>query len=170
VLRVIVDGMADQSLRVLFLCTGNSARSQMAEALLRHLSKGRVAAFSAGSAPNAEVHPAAKSTLERIFGIDTTLLRPKSMHQFLGERFDYVITVCDRAAEVCPIFPGDPQRIHWSFDDPAAVTDADARERAFEHVANGLASRLRTWMSRPDVRGRLIARQRDEAIRTRRPR
>jgi arsenate reductase len=144
-----------QRLRVLFLCTGNSARSQMAEALLRQLSKNRVEVFSAGSAPQPRVHPLAKETLEYRYGIDTSGLAPKSMDKFLGESFDYVITVCDRAAEVCPVFPGDPERIHWSFEDPAAVEGEAARRRAFASVANGLAARLRVWMSLPAVRDRI---------------
>jgi len=147
----------DHRLRVLFLCTGNSARSQMAEALLRQLSKNRVEVVSAGSAPQPEVHPLAKETLEYRYGIDTSGLVPKSMDRFLGERFDHVITVCDRAAEVCPVFPGDPERIHWSFEDPAAVEGEGARRRAFASVANGLAARLRVWMSLPAVRDRIEA-------------
>ena len=142
-------------LRVLFLCTGNSARSQMAEALLRHLSKDAIEVYSAGSAPQPEVHPLAKETLEYRYGIETAALYPKSMTAFLGERFDYVITVCDRAAEVCPVFPGDPERIHWSFEDPAAVEDELARRRAFARVANGIAGRLRVWMALPAVQRRL---------------
>ena len=142
-------------LRVLFLCTGNSARSQMAEALLRHLSKNSIDVFSAGSEPQPEVHPLAKETLEYRYGIETGALYPKSMNAFLGERFDYVITVCDRAAEVCPVFPGDPERIHWSFEDPAAVEGEAARRRAFAVVASGIAGRLRVWMSLPAVRDRI---------------
>ena len=142
-------------LRVLFLCTGNSARSQMAEALLRQLSKGRIDVFSAGSKPQLQVHPLAKETLEYRYGIDTASLVPKSMDRFLGDRFDYVITVCDRAAESCPAFPGDPERIHWSFEDPAAVQGENARRRAFASVANDLAGRLRVWMSLRTVHTRM---------------
>jgi protein-tyrosine-phosphatase len=142
-------------LRVLFLCTGNSARSQMAEALLRHLSKGRCDVVSAGHAPRPAVHPLAKSTLQEKFGIDTTALRPKSTDTVLGERFDYVITVCDQAAEVCPVFPGPAERMHWSFADPAAVTDPETQRRAFENVADGLVARLNRWMALPEVRRRL---------------
>jgi protein-tyrosine-phosphatase len=146
-----------QKLRVLFLCTGNAARSQMAEALLRHLSKGRVDVFSAGSAPQATIHPAARATLERHYAIDAAGLRTKPMKDFLGQRFDFVITVCDKVAEACPVFPGDPERIHWSFEDPTALDDADAQTRAFEHIATGLAARLRIWMSLPEIRNRLNA-------------
>ena len=147
--------MADSRLRVLFLCTGNAARSQIAEALLRYLSKGRADVFSAGSDPAHEIHPIAKTVLEDKFAIDTSTLFPKSMSDFLGDRFDFVITVCDKAAERCPVFPGDPQRIHWSFDDPTTERTAEAQRRACEHIANGLAGRLRIWMSLPDIRRRL---------------
>jgi protein-tyrosine-phosphatase len=110
--------MAEERLTVLFVCTGNSARSQMAEALLRHLSRNRIDVSSAGSTPQAEIHPMARTILESKFGIDTGDLHPKSLNQFLDRPFDYVITVCDRAAESCPVFPGDPERIHWSFETP----------------------------------------------------
>jgi arsenate reductase len=144
-----------ERLRVLFLCTGNSARSQLAEGLLRKLSRGRADVLSAGNQPEADVHPMAIDILKRRFEIDTADLHPKHLNRFVGERFDYVITVCDRTAETCPTFPGDPERIHWSFEDPAAVPGEDAQRRAFESVANGLAARLRVWMSLPAVRGRL---------------
>ena len=145
----------NQRLRVLFLCTGNSARSQMAEALLRQLSQGRIDAFSAGSRPQPCVHPLAVATLKERFGIDAGDLYPKSLDQFLGERFDYVITVCDRAAESCPVFPGDPERIHWSFEDPAAAHGDEASRRAFQLVANGLAGRFRIWLALPEIRRRM---------------
>ena len=142
-------------LRVLFLCTGNSARSQIAEALFRKLSRGRADAFSAGTQPQPEVHPLALDVLRERFDIDTSSLHPKHLNQFVGEEFDYVITVCDRAAESCPVFPGDPERVHWSFEDPAAVEGDVARRRAFESVANGLAARLRVWMALRAVHTRL---------------
>jgi protein-tyrosine-phosphatase len=142
-------------LRVLFLCTGNSARSQIAEAILRQLSKNQIDVVSAGNVPQPEVHPLAKQVLEKRYGIDTSNLFPKSVDRFIGQHFDYVITVCDRAAETCPVFPGDPERIHWSFEDPAAVQDEDAGRRAFESVATGLAGRLRIWMALPAVRDRM---------------
>jgi protein-tyrosine-phosphatase len=93
--------------------------------------------------------------LTQRYGIDTHDLHPKNLDTFLGESFDYVITVCDRAAETCPVFPGDPERIHWSFDDPAAIEDEDARRRAFETVATELAARIRIWIALPAVRQRL---------------
>src|SRR2546423_426951 len=108
--------MAAQRLRVLFVCTGNAARSQMAEAIFRQLTDGRADVFSAGVAPASSVLPAAKAVLEDKFGVDTTTLAPKSTEAFVRDRFDYVITVCDNAAGRCPIFPGDAERIHWSFE------------------------------------------------------
>jgi protein-tyrosine-phosphatase len=144
-------------LRVLFLCTGDSARSQMAEALFRKLSRGRADVFSAGTSPEPEVHPLALDVLSIRFNVDTADLFPKHLNRFRGHRFDYVITVCDRKAEACPTFPGDPERIHWSFEDPAAVNGEGAQRRAFEVVANGLAARLRIWMALPAVHHRLDA-------------
>jgi ArsR family transcriptional regulator, arsenate/arsenite/antimonite-responsive transcriptional repressor / arsenate reductase (thioredoxin) len=141
-------------LRILFLCTGNSARSQMAEALLRHMTHGRAEVFSAGTEPKSAIHPAAKAVLEEKFGIDTSGLQPKHLSRFEGQAFDYVITVCDRAAESCPVMPGDPERIHWSFPDPAALKP-DEQRKAFEKVAAELAGRMRIWMALPAVRQRL---------------
>jgi arsenate reductase len=146
-----------ERLRVLFLCTGNSARSQIAEGLLRKLSRGRADVFSAGTRPEAEVHPLAGDVLKTRFQVDTDDLYPKHLNRFIGQVFDYVITVCDRTAETCPTFPGDPERIHWSFEDPAAAEDDVARRRAFELVANGLAARMRIWMALPAVHQRLDA-------------
>jgi arsenate reductase len=144
-------------LRVLFLCTGNSARSQIAEGLFRKLSRGRADVFSAGTAPGGEVHPLAVDVLRQRFQVDTDVLFPKHLNRYLGDTFDYVITVCDRTAETCPTFPGDPERIHWSFEDPATAGDEEARRRAFELVANGLAARMRIWMALPAVHQRLDA-------------
>lgn len=129
-------------LRVLFLCTENSARSQMAEALLRHLSHGSVEAYSAGSHPT-RLHPLAKQVLEEQ-GITTHGLRAKSLDEFRGQSFDCIVTVCDRVRESCPTFPGDPECIHWSFADPALVEGtAEERLRAFEQISLQLTTRLR---------------------------
>jgi protein-tyrosine-phosphatase len=130
-------------LRVLFLCTENSARSQMAEALLRHLSYGTVEAFSAGSQPSAELHPLARRCMERL-GIDMSRAVPKHFEVFRGQRFDAIITVCDRVLETCPTFPDDPERIHWSFLDPATVQGSEAEQlHAFEQVSLQLTTRIR---------------------------
>jgi len=127
--------------RVLFLCTHNSARSQMAEGILRHLGGDRVIARSAGSQP-AEVHADAVRVLKAI-GIDISRQRSKHLDAFADQSFDYIITVCDRVREICPLFPNDPERIHWSFPDPAAIEDATARDWAFQRTARQLMMRIR---------------------------
>lgn len=129
---------------VLFLCTHNSARSQLAEALLRHLGGDRVAAFSAGTEVTL-VRPEVLAVLQSN-NIDATALYSKHLDQFLGQDFDYVITVCDNASEACPIFPGDPERIHWSLPDPSAVT-GEQRYRAFVDVFVALEKRLKLFLS-----------------------
>lgn len=131
--------------RVLILCTGNSARSQMAEGLLRALDHGFEVA-SAGTHPT-RVHPLAiRAMRER--GIDINHQRSKSVGEFAGQPFDYVITVCDAAAESCPTFPGPAHRMHWSVSDPAAATGAeDERIATFRRVRDELESRLRDWLA-----------------------
>jgi len=104
--------MSEDRLRVLFICTGNSARSQMAEGVLRHLAGERVEVFSAGSKPSV-VNPMAIRAMAEI-GVDISGHRSKSLMEFIHQPFDFVITVCDSAAETCPAFPGRAQRIHWS--------------------------------------------------------
>ncbi|MET8361056.1 ArsR family transcriptional regulator [Micromonospora sp. NPDC005171] len=123
--------------RVLFLCTGNSSRSQLAEALLRDRTAGTVQAFSAGSRPK-PIHPHAV-TVMAARGIDLAGARPKHLDEFTGQRFDLVITLCDRVKEVCPEFPGHPRPVHWSIPDPAADP---GEPPAFEHVADELAQRI----------------------------
>lgn len=131
--------------RVLILCTGNSARSQMAEGLLRHLAGDRYEVRSAGTHPSI-VRPEAIEAMAEI-GIGISDHRSKSVDEFEGERFDHVITVCDRANENCPVFPGAPNRIAWNFDDPAAVEgDHDARLRAFRRVRDEIVVRLRLFV------------------------
>lgn len=115
--------------RLLFVCTGNSARSQMAEAILNANSEGRFAAASGGSRPAAQVNPFALATLKE-FGIPWSGHPPRGLESLRNERWDYVITVCDRAKESCPIFPGAPALAHWSLPDPAAVEGDDAAKLA----------------------------------------
>ena len=103
--------------RILFLCTGNSCRSQMAEGLLRHLAGDRFEIFSAGIKPRA-VNPIAAEVMSEM-GIDISSQRSKSVNKFLGQQFDYVITVCDNAKQTCPVFPGKYKKIHWNLEDPA---------------------------------------------------
>lgn len=131
---------AAKPVRVLFLCTHNSARSQMAEGLARALGKGRIEAYSAGTEPS-RVHPDAIRAMAE-FNIDISRQRSKSMAEFFGQTFDYVITVCDNAREACPIFPGDPSKIHWSLPDPAAIENPKQRLRAFEQTAAELMTRI----------------------------
>ena len=133
------------TIRVLFLCTHNSARSQMAEALLRHIGGERFEVLSAGTEVT-RVHPLAVAAMADV-GLDISDARSKHLNEYVGDDFDYVITVCDAANESCPIFPGDPQRIHWSFSDPSAVEGSDEdRARAFAKVRDEITHRLRTWV------------------------
>jgi ArsR family transcriptional regulator, arsenate/arsenite/antimonite-responsive transcriptional repressor / arsenate reductase (thioredoxin) len=134
-------GRSHELSRVLFLCTGNSARSQIAEALAEQLSEGDVKAVSAGSHPKA-LHPNAVRVM-RERGVDLAGRRPKHLSEFAGQRFDYVISLCDRVREVCPEFPGDPETIHWSIPDPAREPGSDAETLpAFERTATELATRI----------------------------
>jgi protein-tyrosine-phosphatase/DNA-binding transcriptional ArsR family regulator len=127
--------------RVLFLCTGNSARSQMAEALCEDLSGGAVRAASAGSRPK-PLHPNAVRVM-RERGIDIAGRRSKHLDELAGRRFDYVITLCDRVREVCPEFPAGPELVHWSIPDPAREPGTDAETLpAFERTAAELATRV----------------------------
>ena len=132
-------------IRVLFLCTGNSARSQMAEYLLRALGKDAFEVWSAGTLP-VGVNPLTIEVLAEA-GIDASGARSKSLDEFLGQSFDYVITVCDKAKDQCPVFPGDARRIHWGFEDPAAAEGtAEERLAVFRRIRNEITSRLRTWI------------------------
>ena len=130
--------------RVLILCTGNSARSQMAEGLLRHLAGERFEVASAGVSPT-QVRPEAVAVMREI-GIDISNHRSKSVDEFTDQKFDYVITVCDNANEQCPIFSGNTQRIHWSFDDPAAAEgNENARLAVFRRVRDEILHQLRLF-------------------------
>lgn len=131
--------------RVLFLCTHNSARSQMAEGLFRSMAGEQFEVYSAGT-ERTRVQPLAIEAM-RESGIDITSHWSKTLGELTGEQFDYVITVCDRANESCPIFPGTTERIHWSFDDPTAVTGTEEqRLRAFGTVRDAIQQRLRMFL------------------------
>lgn len=126
--------------RVLILCTGNSARSQMAEGWLRAHAGDRLEVFSAGSAPSGRVHPGAVQAMAEI-GIDISGHSSKHLNQFLGQPFDYVLTVCDNAAEACPVFPGPGRRIHRNFTDPAAALPGE-QMAVFRRVRDEIAAWL----------------------------
>jgi len=135
--------MSDKK-RVLILCTGNSARSQMAEGLLRELGGARFEVESAGTRPTG-VRPEAIEAMREV-GIDISRQRSKSVDEFADAEFDYVITVCDNARENCPVFPGKTGRVHWSFDDPAAVEgEWEERMAVFRRVRDEIAAHLREW-------------------------
>lgn len=129
--------------RVLILCTGNSARSQMAEGLLRELAGDRFEVFSAGTKP-VGVNPHAVSAMSEV-GIDIAAHRSKSVEEFAGQQFDHVITVCDNARAACPIFSGGGARIHHSFDDPAAAP-AEIRQQAFRKTRDEMAAWLKEFI------------------------
>jgi arsenate reductase len=131
-------------IRVLFVCTHNSARSIMAEAVLRREGKGAFETFSAGTEVT-QVNPLTLRALAEA-GIDATGAESKSVQRFLGEKFDYVVTVCDRARESCPVFPGAERTLHWGFDDPSEATGTDEqRLDAFRSVLIGITNRIRTF-------------------------
>lgn len=132
--------------RVLFLCTHNRARSQMAEAIMRHLGGSMVEVFSAGTIPS-EIHPLAVRALRSLHidvGAGVSAQRSKHVDEYRDQRFDYVITLCDRAREVCPVLPGDPEQRHWSFPDPAAVSGSEEQQfNAFLRTVHELQTRIR---------------------------
>jgi protein-tyrosine-phosphatase/DNA-binding transcriptional ArsR family regulator len=129
---------------VLFLCTGNSARSPIAEALLRHRAAGRIEVTSGGSHPNPRIHPTAVRVLRDEYGIDIADQRPRHLDTVTGRRFDYVISLCDKVREVCPEFPDHPRRVHWSIPDPAATGATDrASYPAFRRTAAEVDTRIR---------------------------
>lgn len=132
--------------RVLILCTGNSARSQMAEGMLRHMAGDVYEVASAGVSPS-RVRPEAIEAMREL-GIDISHHRSKSVDEFTNQKIDYVITVCDNAREHCPIFPGEAKQIHWSFDDPAAIEgDEVARLAVFRRVRDEISERLRAFVT-----------------------
>ena len=136
----------ENKLRVLILCTGNSARSQMAEALLRRVGGTRYEVFSAGTKP-VGVNPLAIEAM-REKGIDISKQRSKSVAEFAGQEFATVITVCDNAAKECPVFPGAPQRAHWNLPDPAAVSGTrEEKLGAFRRVRDELERRILSFVN-----------------------
>jgi arsenate reductase len=132
--------------RVLFICTGNSARSQMAEAFLRTYGDDRYEAFSAGLEPRG-VNPLTVRVMKER-GIDITAQRAKGLAEYLGrQHFGILVTVCDRAEQECPVFPGVATRLHWSFEDPAAMPGSEGQRLAkFREVRDQIESRVREWL------------------------
>ena len=143
--------MTDRSYNVLFLCTGNSARSILAEAILNAQGMGRFRAYSAGSYPKGAVHPAAVSLLEEL-DYDTADFRSKSWDEFArpgAPQLDFVFTVCDNAAgEVCPVWPGQPMTAHWGIEDPAAV-QGEGQAAAFWNAYQQLQRRIQLFLALP---------------------
>ena len=145
--------MPEQVLNVLFLCTGNSARSILAEAILNHVGRGRFRGFSAGSHPAGKVNPLAIELLRKQ-GLPITDLRSKSWDEFAvpgAPRLDFVFTVCDNAAgEVCPVWPGQPITAHWGIEDPAAVDGSEeAKSRAFSIAFAAMSRRISLFINLP---------------------
>jgi arsenate reductase len=136
-----------QSVRILYLCTNNSARSQMAEALTRHLSKEQVVVYSAGSRPAKDIQPEATRAISQL-GADMSQYVPKSVEKFNGKTFDRVVILCDKEHESCPTFVGSSKVILWDTPDPVKVegTEAD-RSRAFQHLAMELNTRIRLLLT-----------------------
>ena len=159
----------DRVYSVLFLCTGNSARSILAEILLDHWGRGRFKGYSAGSFPKGSVHPLALDLLERL-RLPTSGLRSKSWEEFARPEapvMDFVFTVCDQAAsEVCPIWPGNPIIAHWGVPDPAAVEGSeDQRRRAFREAYRQLEARIKLFVALPiDKLDRMALKQRTDDI------
>jgi ArsR family transcriptional regulator, arsenate/arsenite/antimonite-responsive transcriptional repressor / arsenate reductase (thioredoxin) len=147
----------DRSPRVLFLCRSNSARSQVAEALVNSLSQGQVQAFSAGSHPAAQVHPRAIAAIARL-GVDLNSHVPKHLDTFAGQSFDRVVVLYDQDHEECPLWPGSPQAIQWAFADPSVVEGTETeQQRAFDLLATQLNMRIRLFLT-------LLEREQKEAL------
>jgi arsenate reductase (thioredoxin) len=152
-------------LHVLILCTGNSARSQMAEALLNQKGRGQFVAESAGSQPAARLNPFAVEALQEV-GIDWRGRKPRGLESLPSESWDVVITVCDRAREACPYFPGQPVLAHWGMEDPAAVEgDDETKRRAFRQALRLISHRIDLMLALPvETLDRTALRERLRAI------
>lgn len=139
-------GTGEKKLRVLFLCTGNSARSQMSEGLLRHFAGEKVEVSSAGTEPKPEVHPMAVAAMAEI-GIDISAQKPKHIEIFTDGDFEWVITVCDHARQTCPVWPGRGQHVYWPIADPAEQEgDDDLKMTAFREARDDLRDHIVMWM------------------------
>lgn len=136
--------MLNYPIRVLFLCTGNSARSQIAEGFLRDIGGKDFSAFSAGSAPKG-MHPMTVKVMAE-HHIDVSNQQSQHISEFINQHFDYIITVCDRAKDTCPVFPGDNKQIHWSYPDPAAEEGEEEQLHVFRQTALEMRERIRAWV------------------------
>ena len=144
-MRFAIEGDKSMGGNVIFVCTGNSCRSQMAEGLLRFLAKGRFQVFSAGTHPHG-LNPLAVQVMEEI-GIDISGQKSESLDRYVEDPFDFVITVCDKARETCPVFAGGGHRLHWSFEDPAAAAGSlDERLAVFRRVRDEIEHELRQFL------------------------
>jgi arsenate reductase len=149
--------MTQPPYKVLILCTGNSARSIIAEYLLRLKGRGRFEAYSAGAKPTGSVNPLALWVLKDKYGIDASDARSKSWDEFKGANLDFVITVCDGAREACPVWPGRPVLAHWGSPDPASVQGTEAEKKwLFVQVASQIAQRIDLLCARPDAQLRQL--------------
>lgn len=164
-------GLTAQPLRVLILCTGNSARSQMAEAILNQKGRGRFVAESAGSQPASRVNPYAVEVL-REAGINWRGRQPRGIDDLVSHSWDIVITVCDRAREACPIFPGQPALAHWGMEDPASVGgNAETKRQAFREALQLISRRIDLMLALPAEKlERLALQERLRAIGAEEPR
>jgi arsenate reductase len=152
-MEVMENNKSTRGYNVLFICTGNSARSILAQAIMNHLGREHFKAYSAGSFPKGEVNPLALETLQR-FHYDVSGLRSKSWEEFTGPdapKMDFVFTVCDKAAgELCPIWPGQPITAHWGFTDPSNIGgSAEEKRAAFSRTFREISQRLRIFLSLP---------------------
>jgi arsenate reductase len=144
---------AEPPLKVLILCTGNSARSILGEYLLRWIGRGRFETFSAGSKPTGRVNPLAVRVLREKYNLDASAARSKSWDEFKGVKFDFVITVCDNAKEACPVWPGQPMLAHWGSPDPAAVEGTEEQKYwVFVQVASQIARRAERLCALPEAK------------------
>ena len=142
----MIQRAAARPIRVLVICTGNSARSVMAEALLRQHGGAAFDVYSAGTEPKG-INPLTERVLDEA-GLDHSWARSKSVNEFLGQHFDYVITVCDQARQVCPVFPGVHETLHWGYEDPAAVDGTeDQRLAAFRSTLTMMAGRIQSFIT-----------------------
>lgn len=139
-----------QSFKILFLCTGNSARSIFGEYLIRRIGAGRFESYSAGTEPTGRVNPFAIRVLHELYQIDASAARSKSCDEYQNMEFDFVITVCDNARETCPVWPGQPIVAHWGVPDPALAVGTDEQVfREFKHAAFQLQRRIELFCSPP---------------------